>query len=147
MKYQFKSWIREKIMEKLGNQKLTGHPVHDFIRTTPSRRIMQRNWHGCPFKNKCYRKGAMIFSRVLFSWIGPGFIHVMENLENLEKYFCHGNVMEFYFSRKVMEMSWNCTKMSWKKYLSNSIIRKKELYILLTIMAQSYFLWYWSYII
>ena len=46
-----------------------------------------------------------------------GFIHVMENLENLEKYFCHGmswkchgilffwkshgNVMEFY--KNVME--------------------------------------------
>ena len=28
---------------------------------------------------------------------------------------CHGNVMEFYFSGKVMEMSWNFTKMSWKK--------------------------------
>ena len=39
---------------------------------------------------------------------------------------CHGNVMEFYFSGKVREMSWNFTKMSWKKYVfTNSIIRKK----------------------
>ena len=39
---------------------------------------------------------------------------------------CHGNVMEFYFSGKVMEMSWNFTKMSSKMYVfTNSIIRKK----------------------
>ena len=44
---------------------------------------------------------------------------------------CHGNVMEFYFSGKVMEMSWNFTKMSWKKYVfTNSIIRKKKVYFL-----------------
>ena len=60
----------DEIMEKIGNQKLTGHPVHDCIRTAPSRQMMQRNWHGCPFKKKCYREGAMIFSRVLFSGIG-----------------------------------------------------------------------------
>ena len=60
----------DEIMEKLGNQKLTGHPVHDCIRTAPSRQMVQRNWHGCPFKKKCYREGAMIFSRVLFSGIG-----------------------------------------------------------------------------
>ena len=40
---------------------------------------------------------------------------------------CHGNVLEFYFSGKVMEMSWNFTKMSWKKYVfTNSIIRQKN---------------------
>ena len=43
---------------------------------------------------------------------------------------CHGNVMEFYFSGKVMEMSWNFTKMSWKKYVfTNSIIRKKIYFV------------------
>ena len=38
---------------------------------------------------------------------------------------CHGNVMEFCFSGKVMEMSWNFLKMSWKKYVfTNSVITK-----------------------
>ena len=56
-------------MEKLGNQKLTGNPVHDCIRTALSRRMMQRNCHWCPFKQKCYRESAIIFSRVLFSGV------------------------------------------------------------------------------
>ena len=43
---------------------------------------------------------------------------------------CHGNVMEFYFSGQVMELSWNFTKMSWKKYVfTSSIIRKNIWYI------------------
>ena len=37
---------------------------------------------------------------------------------------CHGNVMEFCFSGKVMEMSWNFTKMSWKKNVfTNSVVK------------------------
>ena len=66
----------------------------------------------------------------LISMLGgvTGFIHVMENLE---KYFCHGNVMEFCFSGKVMEMSWNFTKMSWKKYVfTNSVIERYLVYFL-----------------
>ena len=60
----------DEVMEKLGNQTLTGHPVHGCIRTAPSRRMMKRNWLGCLFKNNCYREGVMILSRVLFSGIG-----------------------------------------------------------------------------
>ena len=39
MKYQFRSWIREKIREiteKIGNLKLTGHPVQVCIWAAPS---------------------------------------------------------------------------------------------------------------
>ena len=37
---------------------------------------------------------------------------------------CHGNVMEFYLSGNVMEMSWNSVKMSWKKGLfANLLLR------------------------
>ena len=66
-----------------------------------------------------------------------GFIHVMENLENIFVMECHGNVMEFcFFSGKVMEMSWNFTKMSWKKYVfTNSVITKIFGIISLTIMC------------
>ena len=63
----------DEIMEKLGYQKLTGHPVHGCIRTAPSRRMMEINWHGCPFKKKCYPGIAMIFSWVLFSGIGAPY--------------------------------------------------------------------------
>ena len=66
----------DELMEKLGNQKLTGHPVHGCIRTAPSRLIMQRNWHGCPFRKKCYREGAMLFSRMLFSGIGAPYYQI-----------------------------------------------------------------------
>ena len=59
-------------------------------------------------------------------FLNAGFIHVMENLEKMEKNIF---VMEFYFSGKVIEMTWNFTKMSWKKYVfTNSIIRKKNIW-------------------
>ena len=53
---------------------------------------------------------------------------------------CHGNVMEFYFSGKVLEMSWNFTKMSWKTYLfTNSIIRRKKYVYFLNIYMKKIF--------
>ena len=51
---------------------------------------------------------------------------------------CHGNVMEFCFSGKVMEMSWNFIKISWKKYVfTNSVIRKKIVYFLKNYIKKS----------
>ena len=44
---------------------------------------------------------------------------------------CHGNVMEFCFSGKVMEMSWNFTKMSWKKYVFAKFVIRKYLLLFL----------------
>ena len=36
------------------------------------------------------------------------------------------NVMKFNFPGKVMDMSWNLTKMSWKKYAFANFVNKKE---------------------
>ena len=47
---------------------IISHPVHGCIRTAPSRRMMQRNWHGCPLKKKCYREGAMFFFSSAVFW-------------------------------------------------------------------------------
>ena len=61
-----------------------------------------------------------------------------KTLKNIFVMECHGNVMEFYFSGKVMEMSWNFTKMSWKKYVfTDSIIRQKCLVYFLNIYMKT----------
>ena len=67
----------------------------------------------CPW-TVLFHMPSTLCKRVWYEAINQGSYMSWKTWKNVFVMECHGNVMEFYFSGKGMEMSWNFTKILQK---------------------------------